>query len=168
MLNVLCCICIAVFHCLVPCEFLLSPFILTVVLCRSWCAINGQHVGLKLTPKKNPPFIWNANSFVTDNSNQSKNMKKVILFTQSTLVSFPIASLLFKHLLCYLKTYRMCVVHGFLFTFVYLFMFCSDNLCTTLKKKRSYVSSLNEYMDVFYPEYSSLYCMCQTLVGFFS
>lgn len=47
-------------------------------------------------------------------------MKKVILFTQSTLVSFPIAPLLFKYLLCYLKTYRMCVVHGFYFTFIYL------------------------------------------------
>lgn len=78
---------------------------------------------------------------------------------------------LFLSRLCCLSTCYVilkpteCVVHGFYFTFFYLFF--SDKLCTTLKKKRSYVSSLSEYMDVFYPEYSSLYCMCQTLIGFF-
>lgn len=47
-------------------------------------------------------------------------MKNMILFAQSTLVSFPIA-LLFNYLLCYLKTYRMCVVHGFHFTFIFIY-----------------------------------------------
>lgn len=64
-----------------------------------------------------------------------KSMKKVILFTQSTLVSFPIAPLLFKYLLCYLKTYRMCVVHGFYFTFIYL-CFAQINCAPLLKKKK--------------------------------
>lgn len=50
-------------------------------------------------------------------------MKNVILFAQSTLVSFPIASLLFNYLLCYLKNYRMCVVHGFHYTFIFIYLF---------------------------------------------